>query len=135
MPAIVVDFGTATTFDIINEKREYIGGIITPGIEITANILHLKTAKLPEVEISKISTIVGKNTINSIRSGIYYGYLSMIDGIINRIIDEQKFDENILKVVATGGLGDIFLDDSKYMKIYDPYLTLNGLRLIYEKNI
>lgn len=135
VPAIVVDFGTATTFDIINEKREYIGGVITPGIEMTASILHLKTAKLPEVEISKISTIVGKNTINSIRSGIYYGYLSMIDGIINRIIEEQQFDENILKIVATGGLGHIFLDDSKYMKIYDPYLTLKGLMLIYEKNI
>jgi type III pantothenate kinase len=134
VPAIVVDFGTATTFDIINEKREYIGGVITPGIEIMAIALHLKTAKLPEVEISKIDTIVGKNTINSIKSGIYYGYLSMIDGIIDRIIDEQKFDTTILKVVATVGLGDIFLNDSKHMKIYDPYLTLNGLRLIYEKN-
>lgn len=135
VPAVVVDFGTATTFDVINENREYIGGIITPGIEITANILHIKTAKLPEVEITKVNTIVGKNTINSIKSGIYYGYLAMIDGIIDRVIVEQKFDTNVLKVVATGGLGDIFLGESKYLKVYEPFLTLNGLRLIYEKNL
>ena len=135
VPAVVVDFGTATTFVVINENREYIGGIITPGIEITANILHIKTAKLPEVEITKVNTIVGKNTINSIKSGIYYGYLAMIDGIIDRVIVEQKFDTNVLKVVATGGLGDIFLGESKYLKVYEPFLTLNGLRLIYEKNL
>lgn len=135
VPAIVVDFGTATTFDIINENREYIGGIITPGIELTANMLHIKTAKLPEVEITKVDRVVGKNTINSIKSGIYFGYLSMIDGIIDRIIEEQHFNRHELKVVATGGLGDIFLGASKYIKIYEPFLTLNGLRLIYEKNL
>ncbi|UOD34620.1 type III pantothenate kinase [Deferribacteraceae bacterium V6Fe1] len=133
-PVIVVDFGTATTFDVVNDRSEYLGGIIYPGIKLSASILRSKTAKLPEVEIEKCSRVVGNNTINSIKSGIYFGYLSVVDGIIERIIDEQ-FKGKHVNIVATGGLGSIFIDDSKYLKIYEPNLTLNGLRLIYEKNI
>jgi len=132
-PVIVVDFGTATTFDVINEHSEYLGGIIYPGIKLSASILRSKTAKLPEVEIERCNRVVGNNTINSIKSGIYFGYLSVVDGIIERIIDEQ-FEGEHVNIVATGGLGSIFIDDSKYLKIYEPNLTLNGLRLIYEKN-
>lgn len=132
-PVIVVDFGTATTFDVINEHSEYLGGIIYPGIKLSASILRSKTAKLPEVEIERCKRVVGNNTINSIKSGIYFGYLSVVDGIIERIIDEQ-FKGKHVNIVATGGLGSIFIDDSKYLKIYEPNLTLNGLRLIYEKN-
>lgn len=133
-PVIVVDFGTATTFDVVNKLSEYLGGVIYPGIKLSASILRSKTAKLPEVEIEKCNKVVGNTTINSIKSGIYFGYLSLVDGIIERIIDEQFKGERV-NIIATGGLGSIFIDDSKYLKIYEPNLTLNGLRLIYEKNI
>ncbi|MEF3254661.1 MAG: type III pantothenate kinase [Deferribacterales bacterium] len=132
-PAIVIDFGTATTFDVINEKGEYIGGVICPGVKLSASILHQKTAKLPEVEIEKCEKVIGTNTISSIKSGIYFGYLSLVDGIIERIINE-RFNNIDPKIIATGGLGSVFLGESKYIKRYDPNLTLNGLRVIYEKN-
>jgi type III pantothenate kinase len=134
VPGIVVDFGTATTFDVINTKGEYVGGVITPGVKLSASILHSKTAKLPEVELERCNKVVGKSTISSIKSGIYFGYLSLIDGIIERIIKEEDLDLNEIKIVATGGLGSIFVESSKYLKIYEPHLTLNGLRLLYEKN-
>ena len=134
IPCIVVDFGTATTFDVINSKGEYVGGVIAPGVKLSSSILHSKTAKLPEVEINKCDHIVGKNTISSIQSGIYFGYLSLIDGILERIINEENFDEKKLHIVATGGLGSVFVEDSKYLSIYEAYLTLNGLRVLYEKN-
>ncbi|MCA1932136.1 MAG: type III pantothenate kinase [Calditerrivibrio sp.] len=132
-PAIIIDFGTATTFDVINENGEYIGGVICPGVKLSATILHQKTAKLPEVEIEKCEKVVGTNTINSIKSGIYYGYLSLVDGIIERIILE-KFKNIDPCVIATGGLGSVFMGESKYLKKYEPNLTLNGLKVIYEKN-
>ncbi|MBZ4644117.1 MAG: type pantothenate kinase [Deferribacteres bacterium] len=133
-PVIVVDFGTATTFDVVNEHSEYLGGVIYPGIKLSASILRSKTAKLPEVEIEKCHKVVGNNTINSIKSGIYFGYLAVVDGIVERILDEQ-FKGKKVNVIATGGLGSIFIGDSKYLKGYEPNLTLNGLRLIYEKNL
>ncbi|WP_022849852.1 type III pantothenate kinase [Limisalsivibrio acetivorans] len=132
-PVIVVDFGTATTFDVISEKGEYIGGIICPGVKLSANILHAKTAKLPEVEIEKPEKVVGNNTIHSMQSGIYYGYLSMLDGILERVRDEA-FGGADVPVVATGGLGSVFMEGSKYINRYESELTLLGLRLIYEKN-
>jgi type III pantothenate kinase len=133
VPLIVVDFGTATTFDVISAKGEYVGGVICPGVKLSAGILHSKTAKLPEFEIEKVEKVVGKNTIHSLQSGIYYGYLSMIDGLLERIMNEE-FGRTDIKVVSTGGLGSVFLDESKYIEYYDPDLTLTGLRLIYEKN-
>ena len=134
-PAIIVDFGTATTFDIINDRQEYIGGIIAPGILMSIQLLHTKTAKLPEVEIEKCLYIVGKNTIQSIKSGIFHGYLAMIDGIIEKILEEQKFKADNTFIVSTGGLGNVFLENSRYLKYYKPHLTLDGLRIVYEKNI
>ncbi|MDY6820626.1 MAG: type III pantothenate kinase [Deferribacterota bacterium] len=133
VPAIVVDFGTATTFDVISKDNEYIGGIITPGIELVSHVLHAKTAKLPEVEIAKIENIIGKNTIDSMKSGIYYGYLSMIDGIIERVIESGLIGKD-MHIVSTGGYGDIFVEDSKFIERYEPLLTLIGLKIIYEEN-
>ncbi|MGA1845980.1 type III pantothenate kinase [Deferribacter abyssi] len=133
-PSIIVDFGTATTFDVIDKNGSYVGGLICPGIKLSIKALHTGTAKLPEVEIEKTDRIVGSNTIRSIQSGIYYGYLSMVDGIIERIIDELKCDTEKLSVITTGGLGSIFVEESKYLQVYEPNLTLEGLRIIYEKN-
>ncbi len=133
-PAIVVDFGTATTFDVINREGDYVGGVICPGIKLAAQVLHSNTAKLPEVEIEKVDRVVGKNTIHSIQSGIYYGYLSMLDGILARIIEEE-FDGEHVPVLSTGGLGSVFTEDSKYIERYEANLTLEGLKkIIYEKN-
>ncbi len=132
-PAIIIDFGTATTFDVINENGEYIGGVICPGVKLSASILHQKTAKLPEVEIEKCEKVIGTNTISSIKSGIFYGYLSLVDGIIERII-EERFKNADPCIIATGGLGSVFMGESKYLKRYDPNLTLIGLKVIYEKN-
>jgi len=133
-PCLVVDFGTATTIDVIDERGDYVGGIISPGVKLSAQMLKSKTAKLPEVEIEQPETVTGKNTIHSIKSGIFYGYLSMIDGLIKRIIDENNFDVDKINVIATGGLGRIFTPASEYIEKHDPYLTLTGLREIYEKN-
>jgi len=132
-PAVVVDFGTATTFDVINKDGDYIGGVICPGTNLAAQILHTKTAKLPEVEIEKVDTVIGKNTIHSIQSGIYYGYLAMLDGILKRILEEEFIGQSV-HVISTGGLGSVFSADSAYIQRYDANLTLEGLRLIYEKN-
>lgn len=132
-PAIVVDFGTATTFDVINRDGDYIGGVICPGIKLSSQILHSNTAKLPEVEIEKVESVIGKNTIHSIQSGIYYGYLAMVDGILERIIAEE-FKEGDVNVISTGGLGSVFTGESAYIQRYEPNLTLEGLRMIYEKN-
>lgn len=134
-PAIIVDFGTATTFDIINAQQEYIGGIIAPGILMSIQLLHTKTAKLPEVEVEQCSYVVGKNTTQSIKSGIFHGYLSMIDGIIEKILKEQEFATENTFTISTGGLGNLFMENSRYLKCYAPHLTLDGLRIIYEKNI
>jgi type III pantothenate kinase len=131
-PVIVVDFGTATTFDIVNDQNAYVGGVIAPGIEITASALHIKTAKLPLIEVQKCDNIIGKNTINSMNAGIYFGYLSLVDGIIYRIIETLSKKSNI-KIVSTGGLGDMYLKESKYIVKYEPHLTLYGLRLVYDK--
>ena len=133
VPLVVVDFGTATTFDVVNEKSEYLGGLICPGIKLATSILHSKTAKLPEVEIERCTRVVGNSTTSSIKSGIYFGYLSLVDGVICRII-EENFKHTDVNIVSTGGLGSIFIGDSKYLKHYEPNLTLNGLRIIYEKN-
>lgn len=132
-PAIVVDFGTATTFDVVNTDGDYIGGVICAGIKHSAQMLHSNTAKLPEVEIEKVDTVIGKNTIHSIQSGIYYGYLAMLDGILERIISEE-FEGVDVHVLSTGGLGSVFTGESAYIQRYEPNLTLEGLKLIYEKN-
>jgi type III pantothenate kinase len=128
---IIVDFGTATTFDYITAKGEYMGGAIAPGIGISSEALFHKTAKLPKVEFQAPSRIVGRNTVESIQSGLFYGYVSMVDGMIKLMKAETK--DNPL-VIGTGGYAPLIAPKSKTIKIVDPDITLYGLKYIYEKN-
>ena len=131
-PCIVVDFGTATTFDVVSGKGEYLGGVITPGIGISADALFARTARLPRVDVRKPPRVLATNTVNSVQAGLYYGYLGLIDGILERLIAE--LGESVT-VVATGGLATLMGSGSKYIREVDDLLTLDGLRIIYERNL
>lgn len=133
-PLIIVDSGTAITFDAVGIDGSYLGGVITPGIKISSEALFLRTAKLPKVEIAKPEKVIGKNTVNSIQSGLVYGYIGMIDYILERIIKEMDYKEKYVKVIATGGFSNLISNESKYIDIIDSLLTLEGLRIIYERN-
>lgn len=133
-PLIIVDFGTAITFDVISKAGDYLGGVITPGIKIATDALFSKTAKLPKVEIAKPDKVIGKNTVNSIQSGIVYGYAGLIDSIIERIIKELEVKKEDMKVIATGGFANLISSESKYIQGIDGLLTMEGLRIIYERN-
>ncbi len=128
---IIIDFGTATTFDVISSKGEYIGGVITPGIKIAKEALFLNTSKLPKVEIERPPSIVGTTTIHSIQSGLTYGYAALVDGIVNKIKNEYKKEK--FKVLATGGLASIIDELSETIEIVEKDLTLNGLNIIFNK--
>lgn len=129
-PCIVVDFGTATTFDAINKDEEYLGGVITPGITISSDALFSRAAKLPRVEIKRPEKVIGNTTVGSIQSGLYYGYAGLVDGILRRMIEELG---EKTKVIATGGLAPLISQASELIETIDETLTLEGLRLIYEK--
>jgi type III pantothenate kinase len=163
-PCIIVDFGTATTFDVVSAKGEYLGGVIAPGLGLSAEALFSRAARLSRVDIKKPSKVVGTNTVACLQSGLYYGYIGLVDGILERILHElfgreparqegsaaagreagnsnqashpgpHPHQGSPVKIVATGGLARLVAPDSKYIATIDEMLTLDGLRLIYERN-
>jgi type III pantothenate kinase len=128
---IIVDFGTATTFDYVSKKGEYLGGCISPGIMIASEALFNKAAKLPRVEIGRPKSVIGKDTVSSMQAGILFGYAGLVDGLVDRIKSEVRSDP---KVVATGGLARVIAAETKSINIVDEMLTLEGLRIIYKRN-
>ncbi len=130
-PVIVCDFGTATNIEVVNENREYLGGIITPGINTLASALFEKTSKLPKVELKKPASVIGNTTVSSIQSGIYFGYIGLVDGILQRMIDELKVKP---KIISTGGFAKMIAEDSEFIEIIEENLILEGLQLVYQKN-
>ena len=128
---IIVDFGTATTFDYVNRKGEYCGGAIAPGLMISTEALFQKASKLPRVDIVKPPSIIAKNTVNSMQAGIYYGYIGLVDEIVSRIKAESR---DTPKVIATGGLAALIASESKCIEAVEEYLTLEGLRILHQRN-
>ncbi|MDQ3755535.1 MAG: type III pantothenate kinase [Acidobacteriota bacterium] len=129
-PCIVVDFGTATTFDAINAQGQYVGGVITPGITISAEALFARASRLPRVEIKRPAAVIGSTTVGSMQSGLFYGYIGLVDGILQRILTELGGTPH---VVATGGLAPLIASGSALIETVDDTLMLEGLRLIYER--
>ncbi|RXZ01032.1 type III pantothenate kinase [Fictibacillus sp. S7] len=130
-PLVVVDFGTATTYCYINERKEYMGGAIAPGINVATEGLYKNAAKLPRIEFAKPDNIIGKNTVSAMQSGLIFGYVGQVEGIVKRIKAQEKSNP---KVVATGGMAGLIAEECQQIDIVDPYLTLKGLQLIYTKN-
>ena len=130
-PCIVVDFGTATTFDVVSARGEYVGGVIAPGLNVSADALYHATAKLPRVEIARPPSAVGRNTVNSMQAGLVFGYAGLVDAIVERIRAEVDFHP---RVVGTGGLAPLIARETRTIDECDDMLTLLGLALIYERN-
>ncbi|MFF8942651.1 MULTISPECIES: type III pantothenate kinase [unclassified Streptomyces] len=134
-PAVVVDFGTATTFDAVSARGEYVGGVIAPGIEISVEALGVKAAMLRKIEVARPRSVIGKNTVEAMQSGIVYGFAGQVDGVVSRIARELADDPDDVTVIATGGLAPMVLGESTVIDEHEPWLTLIGLRLVYERNV
>jgi type III pantothenate kinase len=129
-PAVVVDFGTATTFDCVSERGEYVGGAIAPGIQLSASALFEHTARLPLVELVPPRSVIGKSTVEAVQSGLVLGYAAMVDGMVERLAKELGDPT----VIATGGLAPVVIGESRTIDHHEPWLTLEGLRLVFERN-
>ncbi|RMD99356.1 MAG: type III pantothenate kinase [Deltaproteobacteria bacterium] len=129
---IVVDFGTATTFDFVSRRGEYMGGVICPGMMISLDALYHRASKLPRVEFAKPKSVIGKDTVHGMQSGIYYGYVGLVDKIVTCMIEEV--DAPHVHVIATGGYADRIGSESKTIETVDPHLTLEGLKILFERN-
>ena len=127
-PCIVVDFGTATTFNVVNARREYLGGAIAPGVKISAEALFTRAAKLPPVEIERPAKVIGSSTVGAMQTGLFYGYAGLVDGVLEQMIVELGEKP---RVIATGGLAPVIASASRFIEEIDPTLTLEGLRLIF----
>ncbi len=130
-PACVIDFGTATTFNAITKSGEYLGGAITAGVNLAAEALYTRAAKLPNIDLQTPPSVIGRNTVHAMQSGLLFGYVSMVEGMVERFRKELG-DE--MKVVATGGLSEIVAKETEVIQIIAPWLTLDGLRIIWELN-
>ncbi len=130
-PLVIVDFGTATTFDVVSAKGEYLGGVITPGPGVSAEALAIRAARLPSVDIRRPHDVIGRNTIDAIRSGLYYGHVGSCDMILEKITAKFPIEP---RIIATGGLAETISKESNYIDEYLPNLTLDGLKIIYELN-
>lgn len=130
-PCIIVDMGTATTFDVVSARGEFIGGAIAPGLGISADALFRNGARLPRVDVRKPAKVIGTGTIDNLQIGLYYGYIGLVDGILERLIAELGQGT---RVIATGGLGRLIAEGCKHIESYDEMLTLTGLRLVWERN-
>lgn len=128
---VIIDFGTATTFDVVNNDNQYIGGVIAPGINLSMAALHKAAAKLPQIDVKKPPSVIGTSTITAMQSGIYWGYVGLIDGIIDKIKQEKNIN---YKVIATGGLAPLFLNASNAIEYLENDLTISGLEKIYRIN-
>ncbi|MGH3412459.1 MAG: type III pantothenate kinase [Marmoricola sp.] len=133
-PAIVVDFGTATTFDVVSARGEYVGGAIAPGIDISLEALGRRGAQLRKVELLRPRSVIAKNTVEALQSGMIFGFASQVDGIVTRMVRELDADPADVRVVATGGLAPLVLDECATITDHQPWLTLLGLELVFQRN-
>jgi len=130
-PACVIDFGTATTFNAVTKEGDYLGGAITAGVNLAAEALYTRAAKLPRMDLQRPPSVIGRNTVHAMQSGLLFGYVSMVEGMVERFRSELGSD---MKVVATGGLAEVVAKETKVIEIIAPWLTLDGLRIIWELN-
>ena len=133
-PAIVVDFGTATTFDVVSPRGEYVGGAIAPGIDISLEALGRRGAQLRKVELLRPRTVIAKNTVEALQSGMVFGFASQVDGIVGRMIEELGVPSGSVHVIATGGLAHIVVEECRSFTAREPWLTLHGLELVFARN-